>query len=114
MSFHFKRAAIALPVAWTGVWLTYYGKLSRFIGSFFFPFECVNHCVETLDDSCLAYTDTIRRSHIRERNKVLKSTLASLPGGTPDGSQMASEAEKAAIKQRWVEHRHRLRVLSTD
>ncbi|KAL7419414.1 hypothetical protein Q5752_006252 [Cryptotrichosporon argae] len=67
-----KRAAIALPLAWTGAWLGYY-----------------------------AYTDTLRRSHIRERNRELGQALAALPGPV-DPLGPASEAEKAAIKKRFA------------
>ncbi|BEI85106.1 hypothetical protein CcaverHIS002_0505070 [Cutaneotrichosporon cavernicola] len=64
-----RRAAIVIPLAWSGVWLGYY-----------------------------AYTDTLRRSHIRSRNKELGATLQNLQLGT-DGP--ASEEEKAAIKKRF-------------
>lgn len=47
-----------------------------------------------------AYTDTVRRSHIRERNKVLKASLASMPGGVSDPLSPATDAEKEAIKRR--------------
>ncbi|OWZ79666.1 hypothetical protein C366_01722 [Cryptococcus neoformans Tu401-1] len=67
-----KRAAIILPVAWTGVWLGYY-----------------------------AYTDTLRRAHIRERNKKLTRTLETLPGGGPDYAQPATEIERNALKERY-------------
>ncbi|WVR05796.1 hypothetical protein IAU60_002821 [Kwoniella sp. DSM 27419] len=67
-----KRAAIILPVAWTGAWLGYY-----------------------------AYTDTLRRSHIRQRNKELASTLMGLPGDGPDFTKPASEIEREALKKRY-------------
>ena len=44
-----------------------------------------------------AYTDTIRRSHIRERSTSLDRTLASIPGSS---TGEASEQEKAAIRRR--------------
>lgn len=50
----------------------------------------------------LAYTDTVRRSHIRERHKRLHSTLSALPGGHPDEHALATEAEREALKQRSV------------
>ncbi|WWD09313.1 hypothetical protein V865_007436 [Kwoniella europaea PYCC6329] len=67
-----KRAAIILPVAWTGAWLGYY-----------------------------AYTDTLRRSHIRERNRELSHTLMGLPDEGPDYSRPAEEIEREALKKRY-------------
>ncbi|KAK4689377.1 N-acyl-phosphatidylethanolamine-hydrolyzing phospholipase D, partial [Tremellales sp. Uapishka_1] len=67
-----RRAAIVLPVAWTGAWLGYY-----------------------------AYTDTIRRSHIRSRNQELTRTLAMLPDGQRDLTLPATQEERDAIKKRF-------------
>ncbi|WWC66451.1 uncharacterized protein I206_100353 [Kwoniella pini CBS 10737] len=67
-----KRAVIILPVAWTGAWLGYY-----------------------------AYTDTLRRSHIRDRNRELSNTLMGLPGDGPDFSKPAEEIEREALKKRY-------------
>ncbi|OCF42487.1 hypothetical protein I317_03732 [Kwoniella heveanensis CBS 569] len=67
-----KRAVVLLPVAWTGAWIGYY-----------------------------AYTDTLRRSHIRERNKELSKTLMGLPGEGPDFTQPASDIEREALKKRY-------------
>ncbi|WVQ85457.1 hypothetical protein IAT38_007622 [Cryptococcus sp. DSM 104549] len=64
-----KRAAIVIPVAWTGAWLGYY-----------------------------AYTDTLRRSHIRERNKQLALTLGE---DGPDYTKPATDIEKEALKKRY-------------
>ncbi|GFZ47199.1 hypothetical protein JCM24511_04942 [Saitozyma sp. JCM 24511] len=64
-----RRAFIVLPIAWTGAWLAYY-----------------------------AYTDTLRRSHIRERNKLLAATV----GDHVDYSKPATEAEKEALKRRFA------------
>jgi len=44
-----------------------------------------------------AYTDTVRRAHIRARNRELEGTLASLD---VQPHLPASEEEKAAIKRR--------------
>nr|ODN98740.1 hypothetical protein L204_02704 [Cryptococcus depauperatus CBS 7855] len=66
-----KRAAIIIPVAWTGAWIGYY-----------------------------AYTDTLRRSHIRERNKALAKELEQLLNEGPDYTQPATEVEKEALKKR--------------
>ncbi|WWD17956.1 hypothetical protein CI109_102401 [Kwoniella shandongensis] len=68
-----KRAALVLPIAYTGAWLGYY-----------------------------AYTDTLRRSHIRERNRIMTQTLSVLPGGGPDYAQPATEIEKEALKKRYA------------
>ncbi|KAK1922686.1 beta-lactamase superfamily domain-containing protein [Papiliotrema laurentii] len=68
-----RRAAIVLPVAWTGAWLGYY-----------------------------AYTDTVRRSHIRKRNQELQETLKELHGDPNiDYTTPACEKEKEAIKKRF-------------
>ncbi|WVO17827.1 hypothetical protein L204_105525 [Cryptococcus depauperatus] len=67
-----KRAAIIIPVAWTGAWIGYY-----------------------------AYTDTLRRSHIRERNKALAKELEQLLNEGPDYTQPATEVEKEALKKRY-------------
>lgn len=48
----------------------------------------------------LAYTDTLRRAHIRERNKKLIKTLEALPGGGPDYARPATEIERRALKER--------------
>ncbi|RSH95091.1 hypothetical protein EHS25_000177 [Saitozyma podzolica] len=64
-----RRAVIVLPIAWTGAWLAYY-----------------------------AYTDTLRRSHIRERNKLLAATV----GEHVDYSKPATETEKEALKRRFA------------
>ncbi|KAK8865860.1 hypothetical protein IAR55_001008 [Kwoniella newhampshirensis] len=72
-----KRAAIVLPVAYTGAWLGYY-----------------------------AYTDTLRRSHIRERNRTMADTVSVLPGGGPDYAQPATEVEKEALKKRYASLRY--------
>lgn len=69
-----KRAAIILPVAYTGAWLGYY-----------------------------AYTDTLRRSHIRARNKELQESISNLvPGGEIDYTKPATQVEKDAIKKRFA------------
>jgi N-acyl-phosphatidylethanolamine-hydrolysing phospholipase D len=49
-----------------------------------------------------AYTDTVRRSHIRERNKALASSLSRIPGGEVNYTEPATEEEKAAIRKRSV------------
>jgi hypothetical protein len=51
----------------------------------------------------LAYTDTLRRSHIRARNKELQESISNLvPGGEIDYTKHATQAEKDAIKKRCV------------
>lgn len=50
----------------------------------------------------LAYTDTVRRSHIRERHRSLQATLSGLPGGAPDEHAPATETEKEALRRRSV------------
>lgn len=67
-----RRTLLALPLAWTGAWLGYY-----------------------------AYTDTLRRSHIRARIQRLSSTPGLGPGEI-DYTLPATEAEKAAIKTRFA------------
>ena len=47
-----------------------------------------------------AYTDTRRRSHIRQRNIELAETLSALPGGLPDYTKPATDLEKEALKKR--------------
>jgi N-acyl-phosphatidylethanolamine-hydrolysing phospholipase D len=47
-----------------------------------------------------AYTDTVRRSHIRERHRALQGTLSGLPGGAPDEHAPATDAEKEALRRR--------------
>lgn len=48
-----------------------------------------------------AYTDTIRRGHIRRRNEELHDTLTKLHGVSEiDYTKPASEEEKEAIKKR--------------
>lgn len=47
-----------------------------------------------------AYTDTVRRSHIRERHRHLQASLAGLAGGGPDEHGPATEAEKEALRRR--------------
>jgi len=49
-----------------------------------------------------AYTDTLRRSHIRERNEELRNSLSLVSGGI-DHKIPASEAEKEAIKKRFAQ-----------
>ncbi|ORY33016.1 beta-lactamase superfamily domain-domain-containing protein [Naematelia encephala] len=71
--FTVRRVVFGLPVIWTGAWLTYY-----------------------------AYTDTIRRSHIRNRNRTLSETLARLSGGEVDYNRPATELEKEALKKRFA------------
>ncbi|EIW65767.1 hypothetical protein TREMEDRAFT_46031 [Tremella mesenterica DSM 1558] len=70
-----KRTVVALPIAWTGAWLVYY-----------------------------AYTDTIRRSHIRDRNKELQDTLKVLPEGY--SSLAPTDLEKEALKRRYASLRY--------
>lgn len=71
-----RRAVVALPVAWTSGWLVYY-----------------------------AYTDTIRRSHIRERINILQRSLDGIPGGY-DPSKPATEEEKDALRKRFASLRY--------
>lgn len=85
-----KRAAVVLPVAWTGAWLTYYGMCIAVFGH-----------LREIDDS--AYTDTVRRSHIRERHRHLQAALAGLSSGAPDEHAPATEAEKEALRRRWAD-----------
>ncbi|WVQ71254.1 hypothetical protein IAR50_000779 [Cryptococcus sp. DSM 104548] len=75
----FKRALVIFPFAYTGIWLGYY-----------------------------AYTDTLRRHHIRDRNAKLANTLSTLPSSStdkqlpgPDYTQPATEVEKEALKERY-------------
>lgn len=57
----------------------------------FVPFRDAN--------TCPAYTDTVRRSHIRNRNRELEASLAKI-AGAGDALLPASEEEKEAIKRR--------------
>jgi N-acyl-phosphatidylethanolamine-hydrolysing phospholipase D len=48
-----------------------------------------------------AYTDTVRRGHIRKRNQELHDTLTKLHGVSEiDYTKPACEEEKEAIKKR--------------
>ena len=79
-----RRAAIALPVVWTGAWLGYYGMFSHPLSQ-----------SPLMVSLCTAYTDTLRRSHIRQRNQTLAQSF-----GVPDFAKPPTSEEKEAIKKR--------------
>ncbi|ORX39258.1 beta-lactamase superfamily domain-domain-containing protein [Kockovaella imperatae] len=68
-----RRIAIVLPLAYTGAWLGYY-----------------------------AYTDTLRRAHIRRRQREFNETIAGLPNGEIDYTKPATDIEKDALRKRFA------------